>query len=176
MVGIERGALAFGLRPLSLDADAPEGSILEKSQAQEAFAAELAERLVADGGAGLLIDYGRGEPGFGDTLQALRRHRPVDPLATAGEADLTVHADFPAVIAAARAQGAATALTTQGDFLRRLGVVERAQTLSDRNPEKAPTIERQLHRLIGPDQMGELFKVCAVFHPQQLPVPGFEEP
>jgi SAM-dependent MidA family methyltransferase len=175
MVGLGDGGLAFGLRPMTLAIDAPEGSTLEKSEAQEAFAADVAARLVSDRGAALLIDYGRSAPGFGDTLQALQRHRHVDPLATAGEADLTVHADFPAVIEAARAQGASAALTTQGDFLRRLGVVERAQALADRHPDRAAVVERQLHRLIGPDQMGELFKACGLYHPRELAIPGFEE-
>ena len=65
-----------------------------------------AHRIARDGGAALLIDYGRAEPGFGDTLQALKRHEKVDPLARPGEADLTVHVDFPAVMDAARAEGA----------------------------------------------------------------------
>jgi SAM-dependent MidA family methyltransferase len=177
MVGVRDGTLAFGLRPApSQTADAPLGAVLERSPAQEAFAAEVAARLTADGGAALLIDYGRSDPGFGDTLQALRRHRKVDALATAGEADLTVHADFAAVIAEARSVGAQAALTSQGDFLRRLGIVERAQALADAWPQKADSTERQLERLIGPDQMGELFKACCLYYPPSLAPPGFEEP
>ena len=49
----------------------------------------VAKRLVAHGGAALVVDYGYLEPGFGDTLQALQNHRPVDLLETPGEADLT---------------------------------------------------------------------------------------
>ncbi len=82
------------------------GAVLEVSPAQEAFAAELGARIAGEGGAALLIDYGREAPGAGDTLQALKGHRKVSPLDTPGEADLTVHADFPAVAAAARAAGA----------------------------------------------------------------------
>ena len=77
-----------------------------RSPAQLDFAAELAGRIVGQGGAALLIDYGRDAPGIGDTLQALAGHVKVDPLAAPGEADLTVHADFPAVLAAAKAAGA----------------------------------------------------------------------
>jgi SAM-dependent MidA family methyltransferase len=151
------------------------GSVVEHSPVQEAFATQVALRLKEHGGAALLIDYGRGSPGFGDTLQALMKHQKVDVLETAGEADLTVHADFPSVMAAARAQGVATALTTQGEFLHQMGIIERAQALSDAKPDHAPVIERQLERLIAPDQMGELFKACCLYYPATLAIPGFEE-
>ena len=59
------------------------------------------------GGAGLFIDYGHLDPGFGDTLQAVRKHRYEDALENPGEADLTAHVDFAALADAARA-GAST--------------------------------------------------------------------
>jgi SAM-dependent MidA family methyltransferase len=165
MVGLDDdGRLAFGLRPAPLlDLDAPANAIVERSPAQEAFAAALAERLVAHGGAALLIDYGRAAPDFGDTLQAVARHRKVDPLAAPGEADLTVHVDFPAVLAAARAAGAETGLLTQGEFLRRMGVEARAAALAKARPDRADQIRRQLERLASPDQMGETFKATAIW-------------
>ena len=167
VVGLdERGELAFGLRPATLpDApgDTPVGTVVERSPAQAAFAAELADRLVAHGGAALLVDYGRAEPGPGDTLQALTRHSKVCPLAAPGEADLTIHADFPAVLAVARAAGAQAALLTQGELLRRLGIETRAAALRHVRPDRADTIGRQLERLTHADQMGELFKAAAIW-------------
>jgi SAM-dependent MidA family methyltransferase len=134
----------------------------------------LGERLARDGGAALLIDYGRDRPGFGDTLQALRRHRKVDPLAGPGEADLTVHADFPAVMAAAEQAGAQAAILPQAAFLARMGIGERAEALVRARPDKAASIGRQLHRLVGGDQMGDLFKACCLHAPGWTP-PAFEE-
>jgi len=179
MVGLDgEGALAFGLaaRPLDriLPAAAP-GSLIEISPAQEAFGAQLGHILAREGGAALLIDYGRDEPGFGDTLQALKAHRKQDPLETPGEADLTVHADFPAVAAAAEAAGVVTALCGQGEFLRRLGVIERAEVLRCARPDQADTLRRQLARLTDGDQMGTLFKVLALYSPADLVPPGFKE-
>ena len=78
-------------------------------------------------------------------------------------------------MAAARAAGAPAALTTQAEFLHRLGIAERAQALANARPNHAPVIERQLHRLVGPDQMGELFKACCLYYPEGLATPGFEE-
>ena len=178
VVGLDAdGELAFALAATpaaGLLPDAAPGQVFEQSAAQAALGADLGRRIAADGGAALLIDYGRAEPGFGDTLQALFRHEKVDPLACPGEADLTVHADFPAVMAAARAEGAQAAILTQTAFLARMGIGERAEALVRAAPGKTGTLGRQLHRLIGADEMGELFKVCAIHSPDWTP-PAFEE-
>lgn len=127
------------------------------------------------GGCALLIDYGRDQAGPGDTLQALKAHQKVDPLAEPGHADLTQWADFPTVQAAAREAGAASPhLLTQGDFLTLLGIEVRAERLKSGRPDQAGVIDRQLDRLIGPDQMGRLFKAAAITAPGFI-APGFEE-
>ncbi len=179
-VGLDTtGRLAFGLSPPpsgaaeNLPADAPLGAVAERSPAQTALAAEIGARVAEDGGAAVVIDYGRERPGFGDTLQALSRHAKVDPLASAGAADLTVHVDFAALAGAARAQGAAVSpVTSQRAFLCSLGVEARAAALATSRPDQAETIARQLHRLVAPDQMGELFKVVSI-HTPGLDPPGF---
>ena len=179
MVGLnDKDALAFGLSRRPMDSMMPEadpGQVVEQSPAQEAFGGELGAVLARQGGAALIIDYGRGRPGLGDTLQALKRHAKVSPLEPG--ADLTIHADFPAVAAAARAAGANCApLLTQGEFLRRLGVFERAAALAQARPDRAQTLQRQLARLTDADQMGDLFKVLAIYAPAGPVPPGFEEP
>jgi SAM-dependent MidA family methyltransferase len=177
VVGLDAaGQLAFGQSPTpasGLLPDAPEGAVFEQSAAQAALGSEIGRRLAADGGAALLIDYGAAEPGFGDTLQAVRRHGKVDPLACPGEADLTVHADFPAVMAAARAEGAETAIQTQAAFLANLGIGARAEALLRAAPERSAKLGRQLHRLVGGDEMGELFKAACLYSPGWIP-PAFE--
>jgi len=178
VVGLDaRGRLAFGLAATpagTLLPDAPDGAVFEQSPAQAALGATLGRRVAADGGAALLIDYGRAAPGFGDTLQALRRHEKVDPLARPGEADLTVHADFRAVLTAARSEGAATAIQTQGMFLAKMGIGARAEALLRARPDRSATLGRQLHRLVGDDEMGELFKAACIHSPGWTP-PGFED-
>ena len=178
MVGLnDAGELVFGLAPRDgpgPNLDVAPGEVVEISEQQTAYAAALAARLTSDGGAALLIDYGRAAPGAGDTLQALRRHQKVDPLSNPGEADLTVHADFPTVIAAARAAGARAGLLTQRSFLQRLGIEQRAAALSRARPDQAGVIARQLARLIEPDQMGDLFKAACLFVGDGPPPPGFE--
>jgi len=177
LVGLDRfGALTFVQAPTpaaGLLPDAPQGAVYEQSAAQAALGSALGARIARDGGAALLIDYGRAEPGFGDTLQALRRHEKVDPLSRPGEADMTVHADFPAVMAAARAEGAGAAILTQAEFLARMGVGARCEALVRARPDRAATLGRQLNRLISGEEMGELFKACAIHSPGWTP-PAFE--
>ena len=177
-VGLDAaGELSFGLTPLPgerLPEDLPLGAVMEVSAAQTDFTAALARRLLAQGGAALLIDYGRDRADVGDTLQALRRHQKVHPLDEPGSADLTVHADFPAVLRTAQAAGLRAAILNQGDFLRRLGVVERAEALSRARPDRAASLARQLARLIDDDQMGTLFKAACLYTATPSPPPGFE--
>ncbi len=177
---LPRRELILGLTAITGGFDRPEvdiepGQILEISEQQAGFGRDLGALIKATTGAALLIDYGRDRPGAGDTLQGLRRHAKVDPLATPGEADLTQWADFPLVQEAALRSGAdVTGCRTQGDFLRALGIEARADGLKSGRPQAAAVIDRQLARLTDDDQMGTLFKAAALFAPHSLTVPGFE--
>ncbi len=181
-VGVDdAGGLTFGLVKITGGFRRPTfevepGQTIEISEQQAAFGRDLGALVRAAGGAALLVDYGRSKPGAGDTLQALHRHRKVDPLDAPGEADLTQWADFPTVLEAAVHAGAdVTGCLGQGDFLRRLGIEHRAAALKVGRPDAAPVIDRQLARLTGDDHMGTLFKACAIFSPRRLAVPGFED-
>jgi SAM-dependent MidA family methyltransferase len=166
------GSVDVALLPPDEDA-APKGSIAEIAPARSALMQAIAERLATDGGAGLFIDYGYLEPGFGDTLQAMRAHAYEDVLASPGEADLTAHVDFAALAATSRGQGLAAHLTTQGDFLLAMGLLERAGNLGAKADEAArEKISAAVERLAGPRAMGELFKVLAILPPDLEP-PGF---
>ena len=125
--------------------------------------AAIAERIAGHGGAGLFIDYGHLEHGIGDTLQALRRHDHEDVLANPGEADLTAHVDFSTLAASTRAYGLDVELTTQGEFLLGMGLLERAGALGAKADDGArQAISDAVERLAGPDAMGELFKVMKI--------------
>ena len=150
---------------------APDGDVIvECSPALAHFGWEVGTMIARQGGGALFIDYGSAGDANGDTLQALRKHRKESSLAHPGEADLTAHVHFPTFLEAARAGGARTApLETQGDFLRRLGIGLRAEALAKASPQKAALIQRQLQRLVAPDQMGELFKVACLHSSDLLP-------
>jgi SAM-dependent MidA family methyltransferase len=169
------GSLDAALLP-SAAAKAATGTIVEIAPARSALMQKIAERIAGDGGAGLFFDYGYLEPRTGDSFQALRRHTYADPLAEPGKADLTSHVDFAALAATARAVGLPTGLATQGDFLLRMGLLERAGRLGANADEAGrERISGEVERLAGPDQMGSLFKVMAVAR-RELPLPPFPSP
>lgn len=60
------------------------------------LAAELAKRVSQEGGAALVVDYGRDAP-YPDSLQAIREHSFVHMLSQPGHADLSAHVDFSAL-------------------------------------------------------------------------------
>lgn len=180
VVGAREGRLAFGLSPpLSPGflaerlGDTAEGEVVEWRPAVPPLMAEVERRLLAHGGAALLIDYG-GWRSRGDTLQAVRGHAYADPLEAPGEADLTAHVDFEAVARAApglRASG----LTTQGAFLERLGATARAQALARGLDGEALAAAAAAHRrLTHPDEMGALFKALGLARPGEPPLPGLD--
>jgi SAM-dependent MidA family methyltransferase len=169
--GVERRVtLAAG--GLAFDRD---GEIVEASPARDEAVAAIATCLAAKGGVALFIDYGHERTGVGDTLQAVRGHAYAPVLASPGEQDLTAHVDFEALANAARGAGAAvTPLTTQGEWLNRLGIGARAAALAKSNPQRAEELAAAARRLTDKDAMGDLFKVIAI-HSADWPAPaGFE--
>ncbi len=165
----DSGGLAFVTGPVVDLADPPidSGDVYERSAVAEAVMQGLVERLRASGGALLMVDYGHVQDGCGETLQAVRAHERVPVLAAPGEADLTAHVSFARLSAAARAFGARVCgPADQGVFLRRLGAEARAAALCRGKDEATRRdLVAGLRRLIDPTQMGTMFKVLAVTHP-----------
>jgi NADH dehydrogenase [ubiquinone] 1 alpha subcomplex assembly factor 7 len=180
VVGAQDGQLCFGLSdaaPLAMLAhrlaDTQDGDLVEYSPALPGICTAIAERIAAYGGAALVIDYGDWQS-LGDTLQALAGHAPADPLVNPGEADLTAHVDF-AAIAAHASPAAHSRLTTQGVFLERLGITARAQKLATSLTGAAREAHVAAHRrLTHPAEMGDLFKVLALYPATASPPPGLD--
>ena len=181
LVGLDgQGGLGFGLSAMEagLSQAAPAGAVFERPTIALDIVATLSRHLRQAGGAALFVDYGSAQSGFGDTLQAMKRHAFVPVLAEPGEADLTVHVDFARMGQAGLRAGAAVhGPVTQADFLRALGLAERAQALSRKaTPDQAQAIAAAFDRLTqaGETGMGDLFKVLALSHPALPPLPGFD--
>ncbi|MBD8876087.1 class I SAM-dependent methyltransferase [Roseibium polysiphoniae] len=186
LVGLDdAGKLGFGLGTARLaDHDlpkpaalAPDGSILETQPAANAIAEEIGARIAKDGGCALFVDYGYLQPAPGDTLQALYKHSYDDVFARPGEADLTAHVNFEALAAAATRAGAiAFPPLEQGEFLLRLGLLERAGALgTGKSHLQQEGIRDAVERLAAPNQMGQLFKVLALSN-TPAPLSPFDEP
>jgi SAM-dependent MidA family methyltransferase len=148
----------------ALPAAPRDGAVLETQPLANALAQTLGQRLSAQGGTALVIDYGYGQSALGDTLQAMRNHAYVPVLDDPGRADLTAHVNFEALARAFRAGGThAHPLMQQGAFLLAMGLLERAGQLgAGKSGEEQERIRGEVQRLAGPEEMGSLFKVLAL--------------
>jgi NADH dehydrogenase [ubiquinone] 1 alpha subcomplex assembly factor 7 len=180
MVGLARDSetLVFALAPGATPfagylPDVPEGAQAEISEAGRALAAAIGARLTRDGGGALIVDYGY-DSGRGASLQAVRGHQGAGILDRPGETDLSAHVDFAALARAAKAP--VFGPIAQGNFLRRLGILQRAESLKARaNTSQRAAIDAALARLIASDQMGTLFRVLAVGDGRSTVPAGFSE-
>jgi len=161
-------------------ASAPFGAVFEYSKSAQDFMSQLCKALKEKGGIAINFDYGYVKTEFANTLQAIKNHQKVDVLKNPGECDITAHVDFGALskIVILGAEGIENpvssssnlkrsstlrvkddealhfSLISQREFLISLGIEERRQILSVKNPE----INSAIDRLIAFDQMGEFFK------------------
>ncbi|MGB0907171.1 MAG: class I SAM-dependent methyltransferase [Maricaulaceae bacterium] len=176
------GELAFALSPVAipeiLQGDIPAGAndarqdeLLEINLSAKHVIDQISDRFASMPGRALFIDYGPEITDFGDTLQALKRHKKIGVFDDPGNSDLTARVDFAALCDFAMSRGlGATPATPQREFLSMLGIEMRAVALTKGKPEARPKIARQLHRLMDSEEMGELFKaVC--FQSKDLPQP-----
>ena len=139
--------------------------------------AEISRRYQEHKGRALIIDYGHGRAGFGDTLQAMKAHQYVPVLEQPGLADVTAHVDFAALARRARMTDVrADGPIRQADFLKRLGLNVRLdaieKSISDEGKKEA--IRSGARRLVDPKGMGDLFKVLALSPQGSRVPPGFE--
>ena len=181
LVGLRDDERVFGLSPTPIaESAAPRevqgafpGEVLELGTAAVDAMQRLSRKVAVQGGAILAIDYGYSHTQTGETLQAVKAHAFTEPLEAPGDADISSHVNFGVLAAAAKATGLATTpLASQGDFLLRLGIGERAKALAGANPNEAANIARAVERLTAPAQMGTLFKVLCAHSPGLKPV-GF---
>ena len=180
VIGLSDGELAFGRTdalPLSeLDhrlEDTKDGDLVETCTPAQTIMSHIGAMIGAHGGAALIIDYGDWRS-LGDTFQALQAQKKVGPLDNPGNADLTAHVDFEALVKTC-APAVHSRLTPQGVFLERLGITPRAQALAAKLSGGALETHIAAHRrLTHPDEMGLLFKVIGITPDASTTPPGLE--
>ena len=95
------------------------------------------------------------------------------------EADVTAHVDFQALVRATDDLGARPhGPVPQGDFLKRLGIENRAASLMAKaSPEVSQDIVGALKRLVGGGRggMGQMFKVLGISEPNLVTLAGFAD-
>ena len=166
-------------------------SIIEVSPEGRSYAAEIARRIGGGGaffpakstgqreestpkkspsGAALIIDYGPEATVPTSTLRGIRAHNLVSPFMSPGEVDLSADVDFTGLAEAAIEASEGVEVygpIEQGEWLKRMGVRERAEMLiraADSDDKKVETINRAVQRLVerGGGGMGRLYKAMAI--------------
>ncbi|EJF75658.1 SAM-dependent methyltransferase [Bartonella alsatica] len=149
----------------------PDGTIFEHAPSRYQLMQQISNRLIQVKGSALLIDYGASNLAFGDTLQALSKHKFRDIFDAPGEHDLTSHVGFSFLKKIALEQGCFVKILEQGEFLLKMGLLERARQLAaNKSATLQEKIFQDIERLTSPDHMGTLFKVLHVSD-KNIPLP-----
>ena len=121
----------------------------------------ISDKINKLGGGLLIFDYGYTLNKNKDTLQSVKKHNYVDVLSKPGNSDITSHINFNLFKKILNKKNLEVKkISTQSKFLKKLGIIERANILSKKMTfkEKANMFYR-LRRLLDPKEMGDLFKV-----------------
>ena len=112
----------------------------------------------------LLVDYGYTEKKMKNTLQAISNHKFANILENIGNVDITHNISFDLFKRFTKKMGGlANNLTTQKEFLLKMGIKQRAQIISkNQSFLKKADIYHRIERLISEEQMGNLFKVMFI--------------
>ena len=99
-----------------------------------------------------------------NTLQAISNHKFANILSNIGNVDITHNINFELFKKFTKQMGSLeNNLTTQKEFLTKLGIKQRAEIISKNlNFLKKADIYYRLNRLIDEKQMGYLFKVMLI--------------
>ena len=109
----------------------------------------------------LVFDYGYNNKNTQNTLQSIKKHKYANIFLDPGNADITSLINFKLFIKILKKNNLSVKkITTQNEFLQKLGILERANILSKKMTfkEKANMFYR-LKKLLDHKEMGDLFKV-----------------
>ena len=113
-----------------------------------------------DGGI-LTFDYGYVQKKSQNTLQSVKKHRYTNPFINPGHSDITSHINFKLFHKILKKNNLnVKKITTQNEFLKKIGILERANILSKKMTFKEnANMFYRLKRLLDYREMGGLFKV-----------------
>ena len=122
------------------------------------------KKIERNNGGILIIDYAYIEKNMKNTLQAVSKHKYCDVLEGFGNSDITYNLSFNLINRIVKEFSSLTSVnTTQGEFLTKLGILERAEILSRKMLfSKKADLYSRIKRLIDKNQMGKLFKVMLI--------------
>ena len=125
------------------------------------FLEQISKKINKFDGGLLAFDYGYTIPKNQNTLQAVKKQNYLNVLFKPGHSDITSHINFKLFNKSLSKNNLdVKKITNQSEFLKKIGILERANILSKKMTfkEKADMFYR-LKRLINPKEMGNHFKV-----------------
>ena len=139
-------------------------NFIEYSKLGLDYLKKICNIIKKDKGGLLLIDYGYTDKKMKNTLQAISKHKFANILSNIGNIDITHNISFYLFEKFVKQMnGLNTNLTTQKDFLIKMGIKQRAEIMSKNQKFlKKTDIYYRLKRLIDENQMGDLFKVMLI--------------
>ena len=126
---------------------------------------KITKKISHSGGCLLMIDYGYIKSSNNNTLQSVIKHKRNHILNNLGKADITAHVNFELLNEFFKKNNLKVKkIITQQDFLRNMGIIERAENVSKnmKFTEKTNLFFR-LKRLMSHRLMGNLFKVILTY-------------
>jgi len=137
---------------------------IEYSLVGVSYLKKISDIIKKNSGGLLIIDYGYMEKKMKNTLKSISNHKHSNVLENIGKSDITHNINFylfKKIID--QLGGLKDLITTQGSFLVKLGIKNRAEIISQNQSfSKKADIYYRLKRLIDEKEMGNLFKVMFI--------------
>jgi len=151
-------SLLKNIKELNLTADS---NIIEYPIEAIKFLETIAKKIKKFNGGLLTFDYGYKNIVKQNTLQSVKNHKKVNPLFSPGHSDITSHLNFKLFYELLKNNNLSVSkITNQSEFLKKMGILERANILSKKMTFKAKAdMYYRLKRLLDSEEMGKLFKV-----------------
>jgi len=139
-------------------------NFIEYSDIALNYLKDVSKIIKKNNGGLLLIDYGYTEGKMKNTLQGVSNHKFANILNNIGQVDITHNINFNLLKEFTKQLGGlGNNITTQKDFLIKMGIKHRAEIISKKESfMKKTDIYYRLKRLIDEKQMGALFKVMLI--------------
>ena len=137
---------------------------IEYSELGAKYLKDVGKIIKKNSGGFLIIDYGYNENKMKNTIQGVIKHKYTNILKNIGKSDITHNINFKLFEKIIDNLGDLNHnLTTQKNFLTRMGINERAEIISKNYSfKKKADMYYRLKRLIHQEQMGNLFKVMLI--------------
>ena len=136
----------------------------------------MTKKIAKLNGGILLIDYGYLQSNNKNTLQSVMKHKKNNLLSNLGSADITSLVNFKLLNEYfIKNNLKVKKIVTQKFFLKKMGIIERANNLSKKmNFKEQSNLYTRLKRLLDDKLMGKLFKVIFAYRFNKDDFLGFE--